>query len=305
MTSTITVGIGPPLDTMRTQPERAAFAAACAAAGIDHLFMADHVSFRGGHGTDGLIAAASFLSLHQHLRAYVGVYLLALRHPVVVARQLASIAEMAPGRLTFGIGVGGEDRHEFEVCGVDPATRGRRTDEALHVLRRLLTGEQVDHHGEFFTLEDARVLPPPSPPIPMIIGGRSPAALRRTAIAGDGWLAAWCTPAWFAASVASIDAMAEQAGREVVWQHGYQNWIGVGADRAEALVRLGPAMERFYGVPFAAFEPYAPAGTPQEIAEYLAPFVEAGCATFNLFPIAPTPEAGMSAVAEVKQRLMR
>jgi alkanesulfonate monooxygenase SsuD/methylene tetrahydromethanopterin reductase-like flavin-dependent oxidoreductase (luciferase family) len=301
----LTIGIGPPLEGITSQRERATFAAACVEAGIDHLFMADHVSFRGGHGSDGLIAAASFLSLHPDLAAYVGVYLLALRHPVTVARQLVSIAEIAPGRLTFGVGVGGEDRHEFEVCGVDPATRGRRTDEALELLRRLLSGEAVDHHGEFFSVDDARILPTPEPPIPITIGGRSEAALRRTARHGDGWLAAWCTAETFAASVAWIDEMAAAAGRSVEWRHGYQNWIGIGRDRDDALTRLGPAMEAFYRVPFRAFEPYAPAGTPEHIAAYLAPFVEAGCGTFNLFPIAPTVQDGIAAVGEVKRLLLR
>ncbi len=266
--------------------------------------MADHVSFRGGSGTDGLIAASSFLSLHPDLGAYVGVYLLALRHPMAVARQLASIAEIAPGRLTLGIGVGGEDRHEFEVCEVDPTTRGQRTDEALEVLAGLLTGEPVTHGGEFFTLDDARILPPPDPAIPITIGGRSPAALRRTARFGDGWLAAWCSPNRFVENIATIERLAGEFGRAVDWQHGYQNWIGIGSDRNDALDRLGPAMEGFYGVPFAAFERYAPAGTSQEIADYLTPFAEAGCRTFNLFPIAPTPNAGIEAVAEVKQLLV-
>ncbi len=67
---------------------------------------------------------------------------MALRHPVPVARQIASLCEAAPGRLSFGVGIGGEDRHEIEICGVDPATRGRRTDESLEVLLPLLAGER-------------------------------------------------------------------------------------------------------------------------------------------------------------------
>ena len=78
---------------------------------------------------------------------HVGVLLLALRHPMVAARQIATFAEYAPGRLTVGIGVGGEDRHEFEVCEVDPRTRGRQTDVALRLVRSLLDGETVDGDG--------------------------------------------------------------------------------------------------------------------------------------------------------------
>ena len=89
-------------------------------AGLDHVFMADHVSFHTGMGMDGLIQAATAAALAPGLGVYVGVYLLALRHPAPVARQIASLSESAPGRLVLGVGVGGEDRHEIEVCGVIP-----------------------------------------------------------------------------------------------------------------------------------------------------------------------------------------
>src|SRR5207245_11285741 len=107
----------------------------CASAGAGHVVVADHVSFRGGDGFDGLVSAGSVLAAHDTLGAYVSVYLLALRHPVPVARQLATLAELHPGRLVLGVGVGGDDRAEVIACGVDPRTRGRRTDEALAVLR--------------------------------------------------------------------------------------------------------------------------------------------------------------------------
>src|SRR4051794_35542009 len=95
---------------------------------VDHLCVGDHVSFVVGDGSDGLIAATSLLAAQPTLPVYVAVYLLPLRHPVPVARQLATIAQLPPGRLTLGVGIGGEDRHESEICGVDPATRGRRMD---------------------------------------------------------------------------------------------------------------------------------------------------------------------------------
>src|SRR5262245_33770924 len=95
-------------------------------AGVDHLCVGDHVSFFVGAGSDGLIDATSLLAAQDRLPVYVALYLLPLRHPVPVARQLATIAQRAPGRLTVGVGVGGEDPHEIELCGVDPKTRGRR-----------------------------------------------------------------------------------------------------------------------------------------------------------------------------------
>ena len=102
-----------------------------------------------------------------------------LRHPVLVARQLADLGRLAPGRLIFGVGVGGEDRHEVSVCGVDPVTRGLRMNECLTVVRQLLTGTAVTFHGQFFDLDEALIIPPPAAPIPIIVGGRSDAAIRR------------------------------------------------------------------------------------------------------------------------------
>ena len=95
--------------------------------GIDHLTVGDHVSFADGHGADGLIQAAALLSADPRVSVQTGVYLLALRHPAVVARQLATIALLAPGRFTFGVGVGGDDPAELELCGIDPRQRGART----------------------------------------------------------------------------------------------------------------------------------------------------------------------------------
>ena len=92
--------------------------------GLDHVFVADHISFFNGLGMDGLIQAATIAALEEELRIYVGVYLLALRHPLPVARQIASLCESAPGRLVLGVGVGGEDRHEIEICGGGSANSG-------------------------------------------------------------------------------------------------------------------------------------------------------------------------------------
>ncbi len=111
-----------------------AFLDGAAEAGIDHVCCADHVSFGPGVGFDGLVQASALAALHPSLRIYCGLYLLPLRHPVLVARQLTDIERSAPGRLTLGVGIGGEDRREIEICGVDPATRGARMEECLTVL---------------------------------------------------------------------------------------------------------------------------------------------------------------------------
>src|SRR4029079_11018584 len=95
------------------------------------------------------------LGAQPDMPVYFALYLLPLRHPVPVARQLATLAQLAPARLTLGVGIGGEDPHELEVCGIDPRTRGRRMDESLRILRGLADGTPLTFDGEFFTLNDA------------------------------------------------------------------------------------------------------------------------------------------------------
>ena len=212
--------------------DRRRFAAAARTAGVDHLAVGDHVSFFVGAGRDGLVEAASLLAVQDELPVYVGAYLLPLRHPVIVARQLATIAELAPGRLTLGVGIGGEDRHEVEICGVDPRTRGRRMDECLTLLRALLRGEPATLTGEFLDVRDALILPAPDPPVRITVGGRSAAAVRRAALLGDGWLAIWVSPRRCAAAYAEIAERAAAAGRDPAgFEHALNVWCGLGAER--------------------------------------------------------------------------
>jgi len=273
--------------------------------GVDHLGVVDHVSFKGGQGYDGLIHAGSLLSLDPDLRVYVGLYLLPLRHPMLVARQLATLSELAPGRLTFAVGIGGEDRSEVANCGVDPRVRGRRMDECLVVLRQLLEGRTVTFAGEHITLDSARIEPAPAPPIPIIVGGRSDAALGRAAHLGDGWLGLWASPARYGAAVQKIEADAVDIGRGPVdWNHGLTVWVGLGRSADEGRQHLGPAMEATYGQPFTTFERWSPCGSPGEIAEFLAPYVDAGCTTFNLMPRGADLRTEIDGVAEIRQRLV-
>jgi alkanesulfonate monooxygenase SsuD/methylene tetrahydromethanopterin reductase-like flavin-dependent oxidoreductase (luciferase family) len=130
--------------------------------------------------------------------------------------------------------VGGEDRHEVSVCGVDPATRGLRMNECLTVLRQLLTGTEVTFHGKFFDLDEAVIIPPPAAPIPITVGGRSDAAIRRAGRLGDGWLGIWNSPRRFAAAAEMAAQEAALTGRpDPPARHAMQVWCGL-ADSREA-----------------------------------------------------------------------
>ncbi|HXS61742.1 MAG TPA: LLM class flavin-dependent oxidoreductase [Streptosporangiaceae bacterium] len=301
------VGIFPPQDLLEQEPGVAlSFLSGVAMEGLDHICCGDHVSFFGGMGFDGLVQATALTMLQATLPVYTGVYLLPLRHPVLVARQIADLARIAPGRLIFGVGIGGEDRHEVQVCGVDPATRGRRMDECLAVVRQLLDGKAVTLPGEFFDLEEAVIAPVPAEPVPIIVGGRSDAAIRRAGRFGDGWLGIWNSPRRFSAAVILANEEAALAGRPTPpSRHAMQVWCGFADTKEAARAQLAPAMESFYQLPFERFERYCPYGTPEDVAEFLAPYVEAGCGEFNLIPQTSDPDLMITGAAAVKKLLAR
>lgn len=281
---------------------RRSLLARAAAGGLDHVAVGDHVSFHGGTGFDGMVSAATALASTEELDVWIAIYQLALRHPLTVARQLASLSQIGPGRLVLGVGVGGEDRSEVTNCGVDPSTRGRRLDECLEVLAALAPGEAVDHQGRCFTLEQARVVPAPTPRIPVVVGGSSDAAIRRTGRYGDGWLGIFVSSRRFGETVGRISEAATQAARTVEW-FGLQVWCGLDPRPGAGRVLLAEKMEGLYRLPYERFERVAPAGTAADIATFLMDFVAAGAAHVTLIPAAASWEAGIDQAAEVKELL--
>ena len=274
-----------------------------AVAGLDHVTTGDHISFQGGTGFDGLASATSILAAHDTLAVLVGVYLAGLRHPMMTARQLATISQIAPARLILGVGVGGEDRGEISNAGVDPATRGRRLDETLEVLRRLATGEAVDHQGQFFSLSNARILPPPDPRVPLVIGGSGDAAVRRTATYGDGWLGIFCSARRFGETVERIRDATAELGRPAPWWFGLSMWCGLGSDGDRARELLGRRMQALYNQPPERFQHVTAAGTPVQVAEKLAPFVAAGAEHLTIVTVADSVHDGIDLAAEVRRLL--
>lgn len=146
-----------------------------------------------------------------------GVLVLPNHHPVVLAKRTATLDVLSGGRLRLCVGAGWM-REEVEACGVDFATRGRRADEQIQVLRALWSGngdEGVDHHGEFFDLTGAMTYPRPvRGDIPVHVGGHSRAAARRAGRHGDGLQPLGVAGDELAALVAEMRAAADAAGRD-------------------------------------------------------------------------------------------
>ena len=276
--------------------DRLRFAERISNSPIDHLFIADHISFHTGLGMDGIVNAATLATMFPEMDVLIGVYLLALRHPVTVARQLSSLSRSAPGRIVLGVGVGGEDRHEMEICGVDPARRGAHTNHSLAALNKLLEGKPVTYNCEFFSFEDALIKPSPKPRIPILVGGRSDAAIKRAALLGDGWLGVWASATRFGNVLQHINELAEQRSDIPDWQHGLQLWAGVGEN---ARRHVANGMEEMYRTPFEKFEKYSPYGSAQAIADFIAPYVENGARIFNIAARGENEETCIDTIADV------
>ena len=110
-----------------------------------------------------------------------------IRNPVLLAKQATSTAVLTGNRLVLGVGTS-PWREDYDILGVDWASRGRRMDESIAILRGLAAGGYFEHHGRCFDLPPVQIAPVPDEPIPVLIGGHSDAALRRAAQLGDGWM---------------------------------------------------------------------------------------------------------------------
>jgi probable F420-dependent oxidoreductase len=150
----------------------------------------------------------------SRIRLGTNVYLLGLRHPFVSARAVQTLDVVSDGRAAVGVGAGWL-RSEWVAAGLDPATRGRRLDEALAVCKRLWSEKTVEHEGEFYRFGPVAFEPKPvqQPWPPIHVGGESEAALRRAARDGDGWFGLTHTLESARERVRRLRALRAEAGR--------------------------------------------------------------------------------------------
>jgi probable F420-dependent oxidoreductase len=187
--------------------------------GIDSLWLSELVF---SPLVDPFIGMAYALSRTKTLKVGTGVAVLPGRSPILVAKQLASLARLAPKRVLPVFGLSPARPAERAAFPVPHGQRGAVFDESLEVVRRLLREPSVTFHGDFFDFDEASVGgvgEPPQPPLDIWLGGSAPAGLRRIGRYGDGWLASFITPDEAADGVAAIKAAAAEAGREIDPDH--------------------------------------------------------------------------------------
>jgi len=195
------------------------FAERCEAWGVDSLWQTDRL--QGGDGQlEALATMATLAGCTQRIKFGMNAVVASLRDPLVLAKQCATIDFLSGGRLLPVFGVGVEADPVWKATGREPAERGRRADEALEIAQRLWRGEEVHFEGRFHRYAGARIAPlPVQQPLPCWIGGSSPAAIRRTARLGTGWLGGLAKPDEIARVIRAIQAELAHTGRTIDPDH--------------------------------------------------------------------------------------
>jgi probable F420-dependent oxidoreductase len=246
--------------------------------GYDSLWVGDHLAFAVSI-LDPLLQLAQAAVVSPRLTLGTNVYLLPLRHPGPVAKQVASLDHLCEGRLIFGVGVGGEFPKEFAVAGVPLNERGARLSAAIPLLRQLWNGEPVSYAGKYFgEFSDVAMQPPARQPggPPIWCGGRADAALARTGRLADGWISYVVTPEQYRAALTKIEAAAE--GRAIQrFGTGHLLFVRLDASYETALDTAATSLSQRYAMDFRrAAERYAALGTAEQVAARVRDFYAAG-----------------------------
>lgn len=284
----VRVGYGLGTRTVTNDAERfGALVDALEALRFDSLWLSEKIT---DDCPDPVVALAFAAARTAKLKLGTSVMVLPGRNPMLLAKELATLDRMASGRLLPAFGLGQVDPAEQQAFGVDRTERARRFDEMLPLLRRFWTEDAVDHEGEFFSYQAARVRPRPAQAnMEIWFGGIAPSELRRTGRHGDGWLPSFCTPADVAAGRPEIERIATEHDRAIDPEH-FGALIPYAIDGipdaltaflahkrpdvdpgdvvAGSIDALGPLLERFIAVGASKFV-VVPMGEPAEWGDHL------------------------------------
>jgi alkanesulfonate monooxygenase SsuD/methylene tetrahydromethanopterin reductase-like flavin-dependent oxidoreductase (luciferase family) len=253
--------------TGRLAPERVLAAARTAeAAGFDGVYLGDHL-LHPHPILESVVTLAAVAAVTERVALGPCVMLFGLRQPLVLAKQLGTLAAFAPGRLRVGVGVGGEYPAEFEAAGVPLAERGKRMETVLSDVRAMLAGG---------------LIAPGAPGVPFLLAGWRKVSLRRAAACGDGWIGYLLGPDSFRRRREFLVEYRGELGRAgepfptgmLIPVH-VSGSASAAAEAADAWGRLTETTARLPGHLFAA-------GTPEQVAEQLRRYREAGCTEFML-----------------------
>ena len=245
------------------------------------------------HAAIPLLAVAAGAT--ERMRILTSVTLAPFYHPLVLARMTATLDIASGGRLTLGVGVGGEFPMEYQNAGINIGQRGRRTNECLDALRRLWTEDAVTMAGRHYSLDEAAINPKPTqqPHPPIWVAGRRDAAMRRAVRYGDGWLPYFYSPDRYRESVSRINEFATEEGRDLSgFQWAFFPYITLGQTEESAARTAAESLGNQYlysGGFMNIVRRYCLLGTPRMCIERLQEYIDAG-ARYIVFSIAAPRE---------------
>ena len=259
----------------------------CEKSAIDSIWFSDRISSP-IPVPEVMTTLAAIAARTARLKFGPSVLVLPYRTPVVAAKELATIDYLSGGRLLPAVGIGVELPKEFEASGVPFKERGRRTDEAIQIIRRLWLEDEVTFHGEFYHLDRVTLLPKPAQkPPPIWIGGKSDAATRRAGRLGDGWIPSFITPDEFRRGVEQVERYAREARREVPADHFGALINYTFADSRDAALKLAAPYIPRNRVDEATLAASTAFGPPDLVARKLEEYVQGGGTKFILRPLCP------------------
>ena len=264
---------------------------------VDSLWVGGHVAST-NPSPEAMVQLARLAALTSRVRVGTSILLLPLYPPAIVAKQVADLDRATGGRVTLGVGVGGEYPQEFRACQIPLSERGARTDEAIPLLRRLWSGEEQSHTGRYYSMEEVRIHPAPVQPNgpPIVVAGRKERAMQRAVALGDGWMPYLYSARRYADSVETIRRLADEAGRDLLDFEWFAFvFVNVHDDGEKAKEEAAEFLGGNYRQDFhSMLARIAVAGSPDDVVSGLAEFVRAG-ATHLVFT--PATRSRSQAVA--------
>lgn len=249
--------------------------------GFERLWVGDHALWhRPRYEAFTLLAALAGLGASHGLGLGTSVALAPLRHPLWLAKSAATLAALTQGRFILGLGVGGEYPDEFALLGVDRARRGRLTDEAVAFCRKAWAGQLRQDFSPA----------PEAGDIPIWIGGRSEAAIRRAGRLGDGYLGLWLDPQRYALALDRVTVERAAAGRAGMATAALVLWSTItNGDQLTTTADLAGHLGAEYSLDPSKFTPYLAAGSAGYVADLISQYEAAGASHIQLqFPSATT-----------------
>jgi probable F420-dependent oxidoreductase len=302
MTNLVAVGLGITELPFATAAGYWRWVDLCEQGGVDSLWQTDRLVSREPI-LECMATMAALAGRTRRIKFGVNVVSLAMREPLLLAKQCATIDMLSEGRLLPGFGIGSPRGPEWAAMHLDSTTRGRVTDEALEILRLLWTQDRVDYDGRHFKLTNASISPRPvQAELPVWIGGASDAAIRRTARYGTGWQAGAETPEQLGRIVSAIRTAASAAGRQIDADHygaafayhfGRPDDPGIPQAMAAFTKRTGQPAEDYFAI-----------GDANTVLDRIAAYVAAGASKFILRPMARDEDGLMRGTRQLIEQIL-